>query len=166
MRCLVTLLAICLLSLSACTLDSEAELRKQLMNWVKLGDTFYFSSSSTCTAAIFHIETARISSTLESVRSVETGMQMVTEQLPVLFKVKGKSPNAIVEEIMSKDLPNGLGVLNSGLAGVSCMSDEEKTLYYRAITNRNSQMAYLPTENAMLVVDPQAMAAFFVRGNA
>ena len=44
--------------------------------------------------------------------------------------------------------------------------NQPKRVRASAITNRNSQMAYLPTENAMLVVDPQAMAAFFVRGNA
>ncbi|EBA16526.1 lipoprotein, putative [Roseobacter sp. SK209-2-6] len=166
MRRLVTLLAICILPLAACTLDQEDELRAQLDPWVTLGDTFYFSSSSTCTAAIFHAQSARVSSLLEPARSVNTGLQMVAEKRPVVFKVGGKSPNAVVEDIMSKDLPNGLGVLNSGLAGVNCMTDREKSIYYRAIMNPKAQLAFLPKENAVMVVDPGAMAVIFVRGNA
>ncbi|WP_264210235.1 hypothetical protein [Leisingera thetidis] len=160
--CLLTALAF----LSACALDKEEALRAQLSAWVDLGETFFFQSSMSCTAAVFHTaESPRITSLVERARSLNTGMQMLEAGKPVAFAVSGKSPNAVTEDIMSRNLPQGLGVLNSGLAGVSCMSDLVKSVYYQAIRNPASTLVFVPDSGAMLVLDKQAMALIYVRGN-
>ena len=42
---LLRVLALCLpLGVSACSLDHEEEVRAQLQDWVKLGETYYFHS--------------------------------------------------------------------------------------------------------------------------
>ncbi len=162
--------ALCLLStllvLSACALDKEEALRSQLSAWVELGETFFFESSMSCTAAVFHTpESPRLTSQLARARSLNTGMQMLEAGTPVVFAISGKSPNAVTEDIMSRDLPQGLGVLNSGLAGVSCMSDLVKSIYYQAIRNPTSNLLFVPDSGAMVVLDKQAMALIYVRGN-
>ncbi|MEX0303695.1 MAG: hypothetical protein AB3N24_14850 [Leisingera sp.] len=155
-----------LLLLSGCALDKEDALRAQLSAWVELGETYFFQSSSSCTAAVFHTaESPRITSLLDRARSIETGMKMLDQGKPVVFAVSGKSPNAVTEAIMSRNLPQGLGVLNSGLAGVSCMSDLVKSIYYQAIRNPTSNLVFVPEGHAMLVLDKQAMALIYVRGN-
>lgn len=155
-----------LMILSACALDKEEALRSQLSAWVELGETYFFQSSSSCTAAVFHTaENPRLTSLLEHARSLNTGMQLLEAKQPVVFAISGKSPNAVTEDIMSRDLPQGLGVLNSGLAGVSCMSDLVKSIYYQAIRNPTSQLLFVPDSNAMVVLDKQAMALIYVRGN-
>lgn len=163
-RLAITLISLLSL-LTGCALDKEEELRAQLGDWVTLGDTYFFSSTSSCTAAVFHAESTRISSLLEPARSVDTGLKMLAEGQSVVFKVGGKSPNALVEAIMSRDLPHGIGVLNSGLAGVNCMSELVKSIYHQAIMNPASRMAFIPEGRAVLVVDPQAKAVIYVRGN-
>lgn len=162
---LVLVLISALAVLSGCTLDKEEAVRAQLSEWVQLGDTYFFESSSSCTAAVFHTENPRISSLLKPARSVDTGLQQLASGEPVLFKVSGKSPNALVEAIMSRDLPHGIGVLNSGLAGVNCMSELVKSIYHQAIMNPASRMAFIPDGDGIMVVDPQAMAVIYVRGN-
>ena len=160
----------CLLSafllLSGCALDEEAALRARLAAWVELGETYFFQSSMGCTAAVFHTgESPRITSLVDRARSLDTGMKMLDAGRPVVFAVAGKSPNALTEAIMSRDLPQGLGVLNSGLAGVACMSDLVKSIYYQAIRNPESKLVFVPETGAMLVLDRQAMALIYVRGN-
>lgn len=150
--------------LSGCTLDQEDDLRAQLSAWVVLGDTYFFESNSSCTAAVFHAESPRISSLLEPARSVDTGLKMLAEGQAVVFKVGGKSPNALVEAIMSRDLPHGISVLSSGLAGVNCMSELVKSIYHQAIMNPTSRMAFIPEGHAIMVVDAQAKAVIYVRG--
>ncbi|MEP2717428.1 hypothetical protein [Pseudophaeobacter sp.] len=152
--------------LSGCALDKEADLRLQLSQWVSLGDTYFFESSSSCTAAVFHTESPRISSLIEPARSVDTGLNMLANGQPVVFKVGGKSPNTLVEAIMSRDLPHGISVLSSGLAGVNCMSELVKSIYHQAIMNPTSRMAFIPDGHAMMVVDAQAKALIYVRGNS
>lgn len=155
-----------LLLLSGCALDKEDALRSQLAAWVELGETYFFQSSMSCTAAVFHTaESPRLTSQLERARSLNTGMQMLEAGKPVVFAISGKSPNAVTEDIMSRDLPQGLGVLNSGLAGLSCMSDMVKAIYYQAIRNPSSNLLFVPEGGAMVVLDKQAMALIYVRGN-
>lgn len=151
--------------LSGCALDKEEELRVQLSEWVMLGDTYFFASNGTCTAAVFHTENPRISSLLPPARSVDTGLKMLAEGQPVVFKVGGKSPNALVESIMSRDLPHGISVLNSGLAGVDCMSELVKSIYHQAIMNPTSRMAFIPEGHGVMIVDAQAKAVIYVRSN-
>jgi hypothetical protein len=162
---LAAVLISALFLLSGCALDKEEELRLQLSEWVMLGDTYFFESSSSCTAAVFHSESPRISSLLPKARSVDTGLKMLAEGQPVVFKVGGKSPNALVEAIMSRDLPHGISVLNSGLAGVNCMSELVKSIYHQAIMNPNSRMAFIPDGHAIMIVDIQAKAVIYVRSN-
>ncbi|MGR3759816.1 hypothetical protein ACUXV3_06725 [Roseobacteraceae bacterium NS-SX3] len=154
-----------LMLLSGCALDKEEQLRAQLSAWAELGETFFFDSTSSCTAAVFHTKSPRISSLLPRARSLDTGLRMLGAGQPVLLSVGGRSPNALTEDIMSRDLPQGLGVLNSGLAGLGCMTDVVKSIYYRAIMNPASKLALLPGEGAMMVLDPQAQALLYVRGN-
>ncbi|UWQ77867.1 hypothetical protein K3725_11095 [Leisingera sp. S132] len=162
LTCLLTALAV----LSGCALDKEEALRAQLSAWVELGETFFFQSSMSCTAAVFHTaENPRITSLVDRARSLNTGMKMLETGKPVMFAVAGKSPNTVTEEIMSRDLPQGLGVLNSGLAGVGCMTDLVKSVYYQAIRNPGSSLVFVPETGAMVVLDKQAMALIYVRGN-
>ncbi|UWQ42646.1 hypothetical protein K3718_06035 [Leisingera aquaemixtae] len=162
LTCLLTALAF----LPACALDKEAALRAQLSAWVELGETFFFQSSMSCTAAVFHTaENPRITSLVKRARSLNTGMTMLETGEPVMFAVAGKSPNAVTEDIMSRDLPQGLEVLNSGLAGLTCMTDLVKSVYYQAIRNPASTLVFVPETGAMVVLDKQAMALIYVRGN-
>ncbi|MBE1294966.1 hypothetical protein [Phycobacter azelaicus] len=154
-----------MLLLSACALDKEEEVRAHVSPWVKLGDTYFFESSSSCTAAVFHTESPRISSLVSKARSVSTGMKMLSEGKPVAFDVGGKTPNMLTEDIMSRDLPQGISVLNSGLAGANCMSELVKSIYYQAIMNPQSRLIFDPEGDAMIVVDRQAGALIYVRGN-
>lgn len=163
-RLAITLIT-ALFLLSGCALDKEEVLRAQLSQWITLGDTYFFESSSSCTAAVFHTESPRISSLLGAARSVDTGLKMVAEGQPVVFKVGGKSPNALVEAIMSRDLPHGISVLNSGLAGVNCMSELVKSIYHQAIMNPTSRMAFIPEGHGIMIVDSQAKAVIYVRSN-
>ncbi len=165
LRLALTLISTLLL-LAGCTLDKEEEVRARLADWVMLGDTYFFESNSGCTAAVFHTESPRISSLLEPARSVDTGLKMLAQGQAVVFKVGGKSPNSLVEAIMSRDLPHGISVLNSGLAGVNCMSELVKSIYHQAIMNPTSNMAFIPEGNAIMVVDTQAKAVIYVRGNS
>lgn len=165
LRLALTLISTLLL-LSGCTLDKEQEVRAKLSDWVMLGETYFFESTSGCTAAVFHAESPRISSLLEPARSVDTGLKMLADGQAVVFKVGEKSPNALVEAIMSRDLPHGISVLNSGLAGVNCMSELVKSIYHQAIMNPTSNMAFIPDGNAIMVVDTQAKAVIYVRGSS
>ncbi|PCJ09417.1 MAG: hypothetical protein COB16_04435 [Rhodobacteraceae bacterium] len=160
----VVLAVLALTGLAACAMDQEDEVRLRVGDWVKLGETTYFKSSMSCTAGVFEVEATRITSLISKVRSVGTGMLLLKHGEAVAFDVKGQSPNAVSEQIMTRDLPQGIGVLSSGIAGKNCMSDTVKSAYLRALLDPNAVLMFDPDGNVMAVLDRRNAQLFFARG--
>jgi len=156
--------ALALTGLAGCAMDDEEDVRAQVGNWVTLGDTSYFKSTMDCTAGVFAVEGTRITSLIAKARSVATGMTLLKDGTAVAFDVKGLSPNAVSEQIMSKDLPQGLGVLSSGIAGKNCMSDPVKDAYLRALLDPDSVLMFDPDGNVMAVLDRSNATLYYARG--
>ena len=142
-----------LTGLVGCAMDKEDEVRARVGDWVSLGETSYFKSTMDCTAGVFDVEGVRITSLISKARSVATGMTLLKNGEAVAFDVKGLSPNAVSEQIMSKDLPQGIGVLSSGVAGKNCMSQTVREAYLRALLNPGSVLMFDPDGNVMAVLD-------------
>ncbi|KAE9627614.1 hypothetical protein [Parasedimentitalea maritima] len=158
------LVVLALTGLAGCAMDKEDEVRAQIGDWVSLGDTSYFKSSMSCTAGVFEVEGVRITSLISKARSVATGMTLLKSGEAVAFDVKGLSPNAVSEQIMTKDLPQGLGVLSSGVAGKGCMDETTKNAYLRALLDPEAVLMFDPNGNVMAVLDRHNERLFFSRG--
>lgn len=152
------------LALTGCSLDQEEEVRGQIADWVKLGETYYFFSRVNCTAALFEVKASRITSMVKKVSTVEAGMRAITEMTPVAFEVAGLSPTEVTERIMTLDLPLGLGVLASGTGGKDCMAVEMEEAYFNALHDPTSALIYHPEAKFMAIFDRRNMRLFFSRG--
>ncbi|OIQ26872.1 MAG: hypothetical protein BM562_16180 [Alphaproteobacteria bacterium MedPE-SWcel] len=150
--------------LSACSLDQETEIRSKLQSWVKLGETFYFYSRVNCTAALFDVKADRISSLIKKAGSIEAGMRAIVEQKVVAFQIAALSPTQVTEQIMTLDLPLGLGVLSSGTGGKDCMAREMEVAYFNALLDPTSVLIYDPVAKSMAVFDLRNRRLFFSRG--
>ena len=158
------LVGLALIGLAGCAMDKEAEVRERLGDWVSLGDTTYFNSSMSCTAAVFEVDGLRITSLISKARSIATGMTLLEDGKAVAFDVKGLSPNGVSEQIMTQNLSRGLGVLSSGVAGKDCMTDDIKQAYLRSLLDPNSVLMFDPNGNVMAVLDRAKKQLFFSRG--
>lgn len=165
-RSLVALLLGAGMALSACSLDQETEVRSQIAQWVSLGDTLYFYSRVNCTAALFDIKATRITSMIKKARTVEAGMRSIEQGQAVAFEIAGMSPNRVSETIMTENLPQGLGVLSSGIAGRACMAQEMEVAYFNALLDPTSVMIFEPQEKFMGVFDRRNRRLFYSRGRA
>ncbi|OUS37018.1 hypothetical protein A9Q94_07425 [Rhodobacterales bacterium 56_14_T64] len=159
------LAVLALTGLASCAMDSEQEVRALVGDWVTLDETAFFKSGMNCTAGVFKLETTRISSLVTHARSVRGGMDAMAEGKPVAFMISGLSPTLVSEQVMTADLPKGLGVLSSGVAGKDCMDDGTKRSYLRALLDPNAVLIFEPTEKFMAVVDRTNARLFFSRGN-
>nr|WP_255734544.1 hypothetical protein [Epibacterium sp. MM17-32] len=152
--------------LLGCSLDQEEEVRAQVQDWVKLGETYYFFSRVNCTAALFEVKASRISSMVKKVRNVDAGMRAITEGEAVAFEIPGMSPTVVTEKIMTRDLPQGLGVLSSGTGGKDCMAIEMEEAYFNALLDPTSVLIFEPEEKFMAVFDRRNRRLFFSRGRS
>ncbi|WP_255731224.1 hypothetical protein [Phaeobacter sp. B1627] len=150
--------------LSACSLDQEEEVRSNVQSWVKLGETFYFFSRVNCTAALFDVKANRISSLIRKAGSIEAGMRAIVEGETVAFQIDALSPTQVTEQIMTLDLPLGLGVLSSGTGGKDCMAEEMEVAYFNALLDPTSVLIYAPQDRSMAVFDRRNRRLFFSRG--
>lgn len=159
--CVASLLAVA----AACALDAEEEVRAQAETWAALGDTAYFESKWTCTAAVFAVEEPRIRSFITKVRSVERGLRLLGEGETVAFAVDGLSPTQVSEAVMSADLPKGISVLNSGVSARDCMEGTVPAAYLAALNDPQSILIFAPENKAMAVLDRRNLRLFYARGN-
>lgn len=152
--------------LSGCALDEEMALRSQLSKWIYLSETLFFTSEVTCTVAVFDLARPEISSKIPRARSIDTALIRVRKGQPVLFDIAETSPNEISEQLMSRDLGKGLGMLSTGVGPVKdCMADEIAYGYYQILMSPDTRTVYDAAGNALLMVYPPSNLAFFLRGN-
>ncbi|NIZ60111.1 hypothetical protein DL239_03865 [Sedimentitalea sp. CY04] len=161
---LPAIVGLALTALAGCAMDSEDEVRARVGDWVSLGDTTYFKSTMDCTAGVFKVDGVRVTSLISKARSIATGMTLLKEGDAVAFDVKGLSPNAVSEQIMTRDLPQGIGVLSSGIAGKNCMTDQIKEAYLRALLDPDSVLMFDPDGNVMAVLDRRNSKIYYARG--
>lgn len=154
------------LFLSACALDREQILRDELSAWLFLGETRHFTSTMSCTVAIFDLARSEVSSDVARSLSIETALERIRGGQAVLFEFPGSSPNDISEQLMSHDLGEGLGMLSSGVGPVrDCMEQHVGNAFYAVLMAPQSRAIYDPNGNSIILVYPPENLAFFLRGN-
>ncbi|MGH1414306.1 MAG: hypothetical protein ACRBB0_12505 [Pelagimonas sp.] len=159
---------VCVLSalLAGCALDKEADLRRHLSGWIFVAQTRYFTSKMVCTVAVFDLARSEISSKVSRATSIDTALIRVHKGIPVLFDIPDISPNSISEQLMSRDLGKGLGMLSTGVGPAKdCMDDDVAAAYFAVLMSPETRTVYDPAGDALLMVYPPENLAFFLRGN-
>ncbi len=152
--------------LSGCALDREYRLRAELSEWLRLGETQFFASRLSCTVGVFAYSGTRPGRGPPHAQRIGAALDRIRAGQAVRFDLPGQSPNAISEAVMSRDLGRGLGLLSSGVGPMrDCMTERIARGYYRVILSEQSQMAYDPGGNALIVLYPPEKLVFFLRGN-
>ena len=165
MTALGGLAALALFGLAGCAMDREADVRAQLANWVKLGATSYFKSTMECTAGVFETASDYPSASLQIVRTVRQGLMLLGHDIAVAFEIAGQTPTLVSEAVMTADLPQGLGILSSGVAAKGCMNDPLVRSYLSALHSERAILIFDPASNVLAVLDRDGQRIFYARGN-
>lgn len=150
--------------LAACALDTEAEVRARLDGWLMLGETLHFDSTRDCTAGLFALSGRSHRAGLIVARSLRDGVTWVRSGRAVAFDMPGRSPTGISEALTTADLPNGLGVLSSGVSAAGCMSETVKSAYVAALNETGGLLIFDTRDNALAIVTADRTQVFFARG--
>jgi hypothetical protein len=158
--------ALALTGRAGCAMDSEEAIRAEVSAWVNPGETLYFDSSMDCTAAQFEVPNlVGDKSALAYATRCAKGLEALQQGRAVAFDVPGQSPNAVSEQVMTQDLPQGLGVLSSGISGKNCMTGGVKAAYLSALLDPDAVLFFHPETDGMAVLDRSNRRLYFVRGN-
>ncbi len=155
-----------MMMLTGCDLDRESDVRAIVKDWVKLGETFYFVSQPSCTAALFDVKSTRVSSVLKKVRNLDAALRNLKGVQPIAFMLPGHSPTQVTEVIMTADLPTGLGLLTAGTSAKGCMAAEMENAYFNALLDPTSVMLFDPQSRSVAVFDNRNKRLFYSHGRS
>lgn len=155
------------LALAGCARDDSAELRARLDRWFELQDTVYFKSKKRCTVAAFLVETATPRETLPVISDFETAIAQFRDGRIAAIRMEAHSPHDITDAmLLTGDGAFGKEALAAVSQSVACFkgTQAEGTLL-QAMTRRGATLAYDKDSEGLMILDPGAMAVFYVAGD-
>ncbi len=166
LRTRILAVSLALLALASCDLDKEAELRSTLTQQLYVLETVHFASKSTCTAAVYTLALSEFRKGYAGATSVKTALELIAQGKAVHFIMPGQSPNAISEQVMTGDLPSGLGLMSAAVGPAeNCMPEPVARGYFRVLMSPETDLVYLPQDNSILLLYRPEKLAFYLRGN-
>ena len=151
--------------LAACGLDTAEEARQRAERWLYLGDEMHFNAGPFCSVAIYRLTRPEARGNLFHVGDVERALWHLGQDHAVAIHLKGRSPNDFSQQLMSKDLPAGLGLLSSATGPRKCMTDEIARGVYVMLMTPDAWTIYDPTSDVLVLADFEKGVAVYLRGN-
>ena len=159
------LLPIAAFVLAACAQDDEASLYAEVSAWIPIEKTIFFASRMGCTAALYLVDGAELSATVTQATSLADSVSMMRKDGPVLIDLGDVSPNDISSSISTVDLPEGIGLISSGLGARDCMDETQQLDFYRVLQDPTARMIYDSAQNTLGVWHPELQLLFVGRGD-
>ena len=159
------LICLALLSLGACKRDTPEEARARTEHWLHLGEQVHFHASPYCAVAVYRLTRDEARGTLFHVSDVDRAMWHVDRNNPVAIHQAGRSPNDFSQELMSHNLPQGLGLLSSATGPRECMTETIARGVYAILMTPGAWTIYDPSSDVLILVDFRRNYAVYMRGN-
>lgn len=164
MRRFLSLLLV-LLALSACKRDTPEEARARTESWLYLGEQIHFNASAYCAVGVYRLSRDEARGTLHHVSDTERALWHIRQDHAVAMHHPDKSPNDFSSELMSKDLPEGLGIISSATGPRECMTDDIARGVYAILMTPEAWTIYDPGTDVLILADFARGFAVYMRGN-
>lgn len=154
-----------LLALGGCDHDSQEDVHSLVASWFDIGETLYFDSQITCTAAVFRARTGELKSKVPLMGSVDEIFARVTPLDLFALTVAETSANQLFLDIMNTDRPTGVAIQAVSVGAKPCMSPEAETAFFEAFTVAPSLIVMSRSDGAFAVLDPVHRVVVFTSGD-
>lgn len=159
------MLCLALLALSACKRDTPEEARARAQTWLHLGEQVHFSASAYCAVGVYRLTKDEARGTLYHVSDAERALWHIRQDHPIAMHHPDKSPNDFSQELMSRDLPEGLGLLSSATGPRECMTDDIARGVFVILMTPEAWTIYDPGTDVLVLADFRRGYAVYMRGN-
>ncbi|WP_424939449.1 hypothetical protein [Aliiroseovarius sp. S253] len=152
--------------LSGCNLHSEKKLRTSLEQYFTLGDTLFFNSKMTCTAAVFRAALNDVKPEMPmAATSLET-QEFFRSTGKAAVRAEGQTPHALTDEMLTtEDGAFGRQALAAAALVGKCLSDTNSQDFHRALTRPGATIAYDTGVGGVMILDPVERKLFFAAGD-
>lgn len=161
-------IALCLsLFLAGCARDDEDELRARLDRWFEVEETLYFKSKKRCTVAKFRVESATPRDGTEIQKSPEAAKAQFRSGELAAVRMEAYSPHDVTDAmLLTGDGVFGKQALAAAAQSGPCFrGTKTEGALLEAMTRRGAMLAYDRATEGMIILDPEAMAVFYVAGD-
>lgn len=160
-RAMISMLA--LLWLVACRLDDTDSARAVLAEWLWPEQAMYVTSTAKCTAAVFRLDVLGLRPGTVQTRRPRDGIAALQGGQAVAFVGPDLSPDRVSQDVMSADLPTGIGLLSVAMAARPCMTDEIAIGINRLMLQPGVATIYAPSQRVLVLVDASERRAVLMR---
>lgn len=155
-----------LAALIGCALHGEAALRAGLEDQFYIGDTLYFESKLTCTAAVFRADQNDPRPDFPLFDSLEEAQDTYVATGLAGLRISGKSPHQITDALLAT--PSGM-LGQQALAAAAqvepCITPAISRGLKFAMTRPGALLAYDRALSGLIVIDPLERKLFFAAGD-
>jgi len=129
-------------ALSACERHDEAAIRTMVENWFDLGETLYFRSEQSCTAAVFRLRSDLVKSALLVENDAERAVFRLADNGVLALQVVDLSADQMANDLMAIDKGLGLDVLTATTIGKTCMTAMAQNTMFQALAEPHTILVY------------------------
>ncbi len=140
----------------ACARDDEAAMRARLMRWFSPGDTLAFKASSSCAAGLFELNDFNVKSAMPQVQTVPEMLSILKRRDAVALNDPTQPPDMALVELANAERATGMRMRKAALESRDCMDDRIQSAFSYALTDPRSVLAYDSTNEALMLLYPQA----------
>ncbi|MCP5037335.1 MAG: hypothetical protein GY945_07015 [Rhodobacteraceae bacterium] len=150
--------------LAACARHDQDEVRVLLSRWFSLGDTVYFSSQQSCTAAVFEIRSEQVKSALRLETEMTRALRTLEKTGVLTLSIEGKSPDQIFIDVTNADRSLGMGVQEAAILSRDCMDEATEGAFHAALSSVTSLFVWHEEEASLVIFDRQQKRVLLVSG--
>ena len=145
-----------LVVVTACAQMGEAEARAVLARWFVPGDSLYFKSKSTCTAAVYSLRSGAVKSTLPVAGNVDEALERMRARGVLGMAHPDGTPDEAFIAVMNADRAIGVGLQNAAVGARACMDDATQGIFNQLLKTKGAVLAFDPETGLVAVMDPGA----------
>ena len=161
----IRVLAICALLgvLPGCALEDEGEAQARLSAWAWPERALWFKATARCAVGVFRLDVLGFRPGLVVLPDPREGLARLRRGETVGFAGPGLTPDALSQQVMSADLPTGLGLLGVATEARPCMSDEVAVGVGALLLGDGVTTIYAPAAAVLVLVHPAERRAVYMR---
>jgi len=120
------------------------------------GDSLYFKSKSTCTAAVYSLRSGAVKSALPVAGNVDEALARLEARGVLGMAHPEGTPDEAFIAVMNADRAIGVGLQNAAVGARACMDDATQGILNQLLKTRGAVLAFDPETGLVAIMDPGA----------
>ncbi len=159
------LVPLVLLALAACARMDEAGARAILERWFWVGETVYFKSTRSCTAAVYALRSGDVKSTLAPEENVRAALAAMKRGQVMALRHPEGTPDEAFIAVMNQERPVGVALQDAAFSARACMDEVNEGVFHQLFSTPGALLVFDNQAGVVAVMDADARLVLLAGGD-